>query len=985
MADVVGKPNAGNAVLRVANENGSGGFQARRVLSERAIGAKLSALLAGLRGIAGRENVSVDEATLVAHANNANQLFGLKPRVVVFVEREEQVKQVLECMREVNAGEDGNVFSLVFAAGRSNRVGAALGDVVVRPRNYEEWNVEESYDVRRGTVEVPLGVTFERFLEALKTIDASGPRDVEGYPPSSKMFCHVVGAAAMSSGASAMKGGTMRDMVDAVKTVLPSGEESWSDDAEAIKETGVYERMKHLLDGVQDFLNECENGTFRGGVERLFEQNGIFRGRWKLLDALCTQVREDFEAGRTTTLKSILAFGDVVKSVCGYDLSELSAWSEKPSLTKLMVGSEGTLAGITRVRMKTVPASKHVATARMYFESVEKAQEAVLKMRNMVAGGEVGLPAGVEFMDAEALDVVRKAGKFSIPSKAKAMLLIDLSGEKIGAVGGEGRKIVEAMRALAFDVGEGFSFDAKKREELWKARRAMAGLTQRSGAQDCFSAAFIEDVAIPTEKLVEFHAFLKKYFSELGLGVITFGHVERKDVNLHANVPMSVEQARELDLKKIAGIVYAKAVELGGTCTAEHGIGSSYRREFWVKEEGKLRYELMRAIRDYVFQASWLNDGCMFPNRIVDAGRYAGVRERPARIAAKCTSDRKCDGACPAGLEPSSVPLWARAVELGELSVRELKEKIRDCLGCGKCETICDAGVSPRDLVWELREKAGGPNAVKRVMLAGLDALASSQIARVFSVVFGDFALGIDSDGQKLFEEARKRGGKVHASGTVVYFPGCFAAATGIDVRETMGVLEMLGKKVVVPMQVDCCGLPFLANGARGKFEEKARGTVEMLKRYAGDDRVEAIVTACSSCEHALTHLYPKQGIEEIGARVMGLGAYAVSMGVNGLKVRNAAYHQPCHQLNPVNAELALQGLPSECCGMGGTTGLFNGNQMRRIREKRMKAIAERNVRTVVTDCPMCAFNLGRAFKEEGKDRRAVSLARVLHDTLIRS
>lgn len=997
MAGVAEKAT-GNAGRVLCADRDSSCFQAKQVLSERAAGARLRQLVASLREIVGKENVGIDGATLVAHERNANQLFGLKPRVVVFIEREEQVGKIMECVRNANgfgvggefserAGDDAeNLFSLVFAAGRSNRVGAALGDVVVRPRNYEAWNAGESYDAAHGTAEVPLGVTFERFLEALKTIDASGPRDVDGYPPSSKMFCHVVGAAAMSSGASAMKGGTMRDMVDAVKIVLPSGEELWSDDANAIKETGVYARMKNLLGGVREFLANCENGEFDGDNEKFFEQGGIFRGRWDLVSALHERVQEDFQAGITTTLESILASNDVVKSVCGYDLSELGAWSEKPSLTKLMVGSEGTLAGITRVRMKTVPAAKQVATARMYFESVEKAQEAILKMKGMIERGEVGLPAGVEFMDEQALGVVRQAGKFEIPSEAKAMLLVDLSGESMGAVGEEGRKIMLTLAPIAFDVGEGFSFDAKKRNELWSARRAMAGLAQRSGKDDCFSAAFIEDVAIPDGKLLEFHAFLKKYFSKLGLEVITFGHVEKRDVNLHANVLLSVEQAKSFDLKRIADAVHAKAVELGGTCTAEHGIGSSYRREFWAKEEGRLRYELMRAIREYVFQASWLNDGCMFPNRIVDGKRYGGVREQAARIAAKCNSDRKCDGVCPAGLEPSSIPLWARALEVTELGVRELKGRIWDCLGCGRCETICDAGVSPRDLVWMMRVMAH-PGVVKSVMLAGVDAALHSPFARALAgMVASAQGVRFEEEGRRILEGKRREHERSpsHARGTVAFFPGCYAEVTGASVRETIGTLELLGKNVVVPIEVECCGLPFLASGALGKFNKKSQRVAVELRRITSGSGVEAVVTACSSCEYTLAHLYPKHGSEPLPVEVIGLGEYAVRLGVSGLNVENAAYHRPCHQLHPANEQLGLPSLPDQCCGMGGTTGLFKIKQKERVLRERMKGITEQSPATVVTDCPACEHNLREAFEKEGAKRQVVSLAKVLHDTLIR-
>ncbi len=977
-------------------------------------------LVDGLRGVVGERNVSTSRVVRVGHARNANQLFELEPRVVVFVEREEQLKQVLDCVRSANKREGENVFSVTFAAGRSNRVGAALGDIVVRPRNYEAWNADEGYSVVSSCISVPLGVTFENFLDALKTVDSSGPRDIAGYPPSSKLFCHVVGAAAMGAGASAMKGGTMRDMVDSVKLVLPEGAELWSDDSDAIKRTEAYMRMKNLLGFVEGFLSNCRGGEFQGDVSWLCETYSLYRGGndpLPLIEALKERVREDFAAGRTTSLADVLASNDRVKSVCGYDLSELGSWREKPSLTKLMVGSEGTLAVFERVRMKTVPATKHVATAAFYFDSVEKMQQAIVRVKKMVERGETTVPAGVEFMDEQALQVVRQTGKFNVPSDAKGLLLIDLSGDDEKRLRAEGERVLVGLHSFMLNSDARFSFDQAERDKLWAARRSMSSTLQKNLGKERFSAGFVEDVAVPIEKFAEFHAFVTQYFSSIagGLHVTTFGHIEKSDVNLHINVVLGERQSRSLDLKRIADAVHARAVELGGTCTAEHGIGTSFRRDFWVKEEGRLRYELMRAIKYFVFQAGFLNDGCMFPNAIIDAGRYAGVRVgeerdgvrkrlvegavtiRGADETIRCVSDRKCDVVCPAGIEPSNVPLWVRALERGELSLRELRTAVWSCLGDGRCERACDAGVSPRDLIWQLRAVVG-PGIRKRLLLAALETANASEAVRALGSRFGVAlsacagvagvrfpvaeTLRFDREGMLAFEKLRLK--PMGVQGNVVLFPGCFGAVTGNDVRESSELLQKLGKNAVIPFDVTCCGLPFLANGLPTRFDEKARATARTLAELARDDRVEAIVTPCASCDYTIHELYPKMGVqadglEALAGKFMALGAYVASLGVSGLNVDGVVYHQPCHQLSPSAAKLGIASLPDKCCGMGGTAGLFDYKLAQAVRAKRMADIRGESPSAIVTDCPTCELNLRAGVLEEGLQTRVTSLAKLLN------
>ncbi|MGB3245957.1 MAG: FAD-linked oxidase C-terminal domain-containing protein [Sulfitobacter sp.] len=294
------------------------------------------------------------------------------------------------------------------------------------------------------------------------------------------------------------------------------------------------------------------------------------------------------------SLEAVMADGTIIrtasrarKSSAGYDL------------TRLLVGSEGTLAMITEITLRLQGIPEAISAARCSFPSVEAASRAVM------ATIQYGLPvARIELLDALVVRALNNYSKLDLPETP--MLLLEFHGSEAGVV-----EQTETFGALAEEEGgTGFTATAtlEERNKLWQARHDAywAMLALRPG-----STGVATDVCVPISRLADAVAACEKRATELSLIAPVVGHAG--DGNFHASLLIDMEDAEEVErAADFISWLNEMAISMDGTCTGEHGIGQG-KRPYLVKELGQGTVNVMGAIKRALDPDNIMNPGKILP------------------------------------------------------------------------------------------------------------------------------------------------------------------------------------------------------------------------------------------------------------------------------------------------------------------------------------------------------------------------------------
>jgi D-lactate dehydrogenase (cytochrome) len=294
-------------------------------------------------------------------------------------------------------------------------------------------------------------------------------------------------------------------------------------------------------------------------------------------------------------LTVVLADGRVIrtgtrarKSAAGYDL------------TRLFVGSEGTLGIITEITLRLHPVPEAVSAAVCSFDTMQGAVDTV------IATIQVGIPvARIELLDDVQMDAINRYSKMTYP--AAPTLLFEFHGDSEAHVSRQ----AETVQALAADRG-GHRFEwatrLEDRERLWQARHNAhyAGLALRPGCR-----SWPTDVCVPISRLAECVVETAKECRGASFPICLVGHAG--DGNFHLmylldpDSPAEVDEARRLNEQLVR-----RALSMGGTCTGEHGVG--YGKMKYMEAEHGAALDVMRTIKQALDP-----DNRMNPGKVLDA------------------------------------------------------------------------------------------------------------------------------------------------------------------------------------------------------------------------------------------------------------------------------------------------------------------------------------------------------------------------------
>ncbi|MEJ2591272.1 MAG: FAD-linked oxidase C-terminal domain-containing protein [Candidatus Thiodiazotropha sp.] len=368
------------------------------------------------------------------------------------------------------------------------------------------------------------------------------------------------------------------------------------------------ERMNRILEiDADNRLARVEPGVTNKALQEALAAEGFFWPPDPTSAPVCTlggnlaynsagprAVKYGTPRENTLGLRAVTGTGECIrtgvkttKGVVGYDL------------TRLLIGSEGTLAIITEATLKLTPLPEAKRTLQASYRDIHAAARAVSSiMRRPV------IPCALEFMDGTAIRMVREFSDLQLNDEVGALLMIEVDGAA-HSIEAEAASVAEAARV------EGLLeiHTARTGEEvsrLWKTRKALSPALRNIAPKK-----INEDVVVPVSRIPELIEGLEQLSAATGITIVNFGHAGNG--NIHVNLLLDPDDPQQLAAgERCLASVFELVLRLDGTLSGEHGIGV-VKRAFVAQEIDPVSLGLMRAIKRQFDPRNILNPGIVFP------------------------------------------------------------------------------------------------------------------------------------------------------------------------------------------------------------------------------------------------------------------------------------------------------------------------------------------------------------------------------------
>lgn len=290
-------------------------------------------------------------------------------------------------------------------------------------------------------------------------------------------------------------------------------------------------------------------------------------------------------------LKAVTGNGELIKTGCyttkgvvGYDL------------TRLIVGSEGTLAIIVEATLKLTPLPRSVGGITAQFRDTISCAHAIAAIM-----AQPFVPSALEFLDNNALNLIRGRQPGMLPEDMRALLMIEVDGSN--------SEVQEATEAIIAACQIDGLIEAKKAEDtqaLWAARKALSPLLR-----DVAPKKINEDVAVPVSRLPELLGGIEQLAEKYQVANVNFGHAGNG--NIHVNLLVNPDNPEEMRRAEAClDAVFSLVLSLDGTLSGEHGVGMA-KRPYVDREIDAITMALMKKIKTVFDSQDILNPGKLFP------------------------------------------------------------------------------------------------------------------------------------------------------------------------------------------------------------------------------------------------------------------------------------------------------------------------------------------------------------------------------------
>src|ERR671933_666982 len=663
----------------------------------------------------------------------------------------------------------------------------------------------------------------------------------------------------------------------------------------------------------------------------------------------------------------------LIRRFSGYDFEALIG-PDPVDLTRLVCGSEGTLAVVTRAefRLQELPPAK--ALASLEFDSLAasaRATVALLEER----------PSAVELLDDVAIEGARNAPAYRdatrfVQGEPKALLLVEWSGAEE-----ELDERFSKLEDLAEEVGASAVVPLRTKEEMEQTahlREAILPLLMGRNEKEK-PIGFVEDAAVPPEQLEEFVVRFQEIIEKHGTWGCFYGHASVG--TLHVRPALDTTDPEGVGrMRRIAEEVADLVVELGGSISGEHGDGLS-RSEFLARMDEQLRIGPdhrrlpVRTNLDFSDQGGFAeaaercfgagfcrkkNTGTMCPSYMVTLDEEDTTRARANMLRSIL------DGTLP----PE------------ELTGKRIREVMDLCVSCKACKSECPAQVDVASLKAEVLSQIGQKHAghVRRgLALASLapslfNTLGGTRLARrAASFVNIDPRRRLPRVTKKVFSKRFPRLPQGTGPAEVALFNDTFNEYQWPEIGEgAVRLFAAAGARIHLP-EVVCCGRPQLSEGLVNAARENARRNLDLLMPLV--ERGIPIVGLEPSCILTLRDDYAKllpndERVEKLAEATRLFEEALLELGAD-LPLRDGSpvlLHGHCHQkalvgTGPTEQALALAPgtevtvVDSGCCGMAGFFGYEKGHyevSMKMGERRLFPAVREANEIVIIAPGTSC-------------------------------
>jgi D-lactate dehydrogenase len=370
----------------------------------------------------------------------------------------------------------------------------------------------------------------------------------------------------------------------------------------------AFERMNRILDiDPANRLAVVEPGVVNDELQRAVAAHGFFWPPDPTSAAVCTiggnlaynsagprAVKYGTPRENTLGLTAVTGAGRrlrtgvmTTKGVVGYDL------------TRLIIGSEGTLALITSATLKLTPLAEARRTLRATYRDIHAAAAAVAAIMAQPV-----TPCALEFMDAAAIDMVRRFSDLGVSAETGALLMIEVDGPTDCVVAAADAVSSAARNDGLLDIK--VAADRDEVAALWRTRKALSPALRHVAPKK-----INEDVVVPVSRIGAFIDGLERLSRELNIRIVNFGHAGNG--NIHVNLLVNPDDADEMArAAECLSAVFDLVVALDGTISGEHGVGLE-KRDFVHRELDPVAMDLMRAIKAQFDPNGILNPGKGLP------------------------------------------------------------------------------------------------------------------------------------------------------------------------------------------------------------------------------------------------------------------------------------------------------------------------------------------------------------------------------------
>ena len=652
------------------------------------------------------------------------------------------------------------------------------------------------------------------------------------------------------------------------------------------KTVDVVESMDIILsDGEGLRLEQVDERRLRALIDAGGREGRLYRDMRELAQ------RERAEIGER--------FPDIPRRVSGYNLDTLLD-PEGVNLSQMVVGSEGTLAVVTEatVQLATLPARRGILAA--HFRTLIEAAEATVTAN-------AHKPAAIELVDDIIIERCRSSVGYAplaefVVGEPGAILLIECFADNDA-------EIIEQLRTIQSELesrGMGYAFvtetDSAAQARMWQMRQAGLGLLM-SMHGDPKPGAFVEDTAVPPERLPEFVARFDAAVRAKGLRAGYYGHAAAGC--LHIRPVVNVKDSVGLDqTEALASEIADLVVEFGGSLSGEHGDGI-VRGAFMEKMYGPRLVDAFREAKQ-IFDP----EGLLNPGKIIDTPPFRDnlrlspetINHEPhgwldfssegglARAVEMCNGQGACrkfdGGMCPSYMVTQDEEHSTRgranllrqvlngAMPLEELSGDRLHDALDLCVECKACKAECPSGVDLAKIKYEVlahrHQSRGVPirdrafaNIATLLRLGSIaprlaNLAASTPVARM-----AQSRLGVQPQrpmpalANETFDRwFERRTSKTQTRGEVVLFDDTFTNFVHPEVGiAATRIIEALGYQVVRVENRACCGRPSISKGLLDDARGLAEQNVSALLEHA--ESGTPIVGTEPSCLLTLRDEYP--------------------------------------------------------------------------------------------------------------------------------